>query len=374
MIKFPFGPEEYILLVFLISLLIQLCYYWLIFGRLAFFKQPELNTRQFPVSIVICSRNSSELLQENLPLILNQDYPNFEVVVVNDGSDDDTEIMLHGLTLNYPNLKIINLKQNINFFRGKKFPLSIGIKSAAHEYLLLTDADCKPRSDKWLAGMQQHFSENTEVVLGYSPYKKQKGILNLLIQYDTFFTAIQYLSFTLSGMPYMGVGRNLAYKKSLFLKSKGFTSHYKIQSGDDDLFINTIARKNNTCIAINPDTFIDTVAEETFISWYRQKKRHLTTGRFYRLSHKIVLGLYVISQFFYFASFILMLAIVYNIFIVFGLFLIRLISQIIIFKKCISKLHETNLLLFSPFIELFFMIFNPLLFFTGLVVKNNKWR
>ncbi|HPG33135.1 MAG TPA: glycosyltransferase, partial [Lentimicrobium sp.] len=215
------SPFFIAILALLVALLIQLAYFWLIFSRLAFYNSAKrpVNEAKEPVSVIICAKNEYHNLVRFLPAILEQNYPEFEVVVVNDASDDDTFYLLRELADKNPRLKVINITQNLNFFTGKKFPLSIGIRSAKYDVVLLTDADCYPAGPEWLAGMQAAFTGKTEIVIGYGPYAPQPGLLNKLIRFDTLMVAVQYMSLALSGMPYMGVGRNLAYHKSLYFKT-----------------------------------------------------------------------------------------------------------------------------------------------------------
>lgn len=360
---------------FILSVLIQLIYYWFIFGKLAYYKKKEiLNTPLIPVSVIICARNESENLRKNLPLVLEQDYPDFEVVVVDDNSDDDTFFLLKDLGAKYPHLKVVKKEESVNFFKGKKFALALGIKSAKNEILLLTDADCYPQTNQWLRKMQQQFTSGREIVLGYGTYKRSKGLLNSIIRYDTMMTAVYYLSFALAKIPYMGVGRNLAYTKSLFYKNKGFTSHYKIQSGDDDLFINQCSNRLNTAIQIDSDCHTVSYPKTTFKQWFLQKKRHYSTGRYYKFKHKFLLTLFPFCQFLYFPLLAILLVYQVKIEIVLALLLIKLISRIIIMKKCINMLQEKKLLVISLFIELFFVIFNPVLHFSNIIRRQNKWK
>ena len=221
------NPILFIALALLaVSTLIQLIYYWFIYGKVAFFKQKnEFVRTDQGVSVIVCARDEYYNLKENLPLLLGQDYSKFEVVVVNHGSEDDTQYLLRDLAAEHANLKIVNLAQDLNFFTGKKFPLSIGIKSAKYDVLLFTDADCVPRSNQWLRRMAANFTQGTDIVLGYGAYSKSNSLLNLLIRFDTTRIAMNYLGFARAGMPYMGVGRNMSYRKSLFFNQKGFISH-----------------------------------------------------------------------------------------------------------------------------------------------------
>jgi glycosyltransferase involved in cell wall biosynthesis len=243
--------------LFAAAALIQILYYLMYFKRVAHYQPPVPETSQtHPVSIIVCSRDEDENLARNLPGVLVQDYPaTHEVIAVNDNSVDDSRFVLEELQKRFKHLQIIALEQEAKLIAGKKFPLSIGIKECKHEIVLLTDADCMPASEHWLATMQAAFTPGIEIVLGYGAYYKQPGILNKLIRWETSHTALQYFGFALAGTPYMGVGRNLSYRKELFFRNKGFSAINNLPGGDDDLFINKVATKTNTAVVLHPDAF-----------------------------------------------------------------------------------------------------------------------
>jgi len=370
------NPLLFIALAVLVFVtIIQLIYYWSIYGKVAFFKQKNEFVRSDQgVSVIVCARDEYFNLKENLPLLLAQDYSLFEVVVVNHGSEDETHYLLRDLAEVHKNLKIVNVPQDLNFFTGKKFPLSIGIKSASYEVLLFTDADCVPASNQWLRRMAANFTEGTDIVLGYGAYSKSKSLLNLLIRFDTTRIAMNYLGFAQAGMPYMGVGRNMAYRKSLFFRQNGFISHYRIQSGDDDLFINKAATSGNTRIEIQPDAQTISKPKTTFDQWIRQKRRHLQTGGFYKPTHKFVLGLFALTQTLFWALAIALLVMWYQPYVVLGIFGLRLFTQLLVTGKVMKKLSEKGFLFLIPFFELFLMIISPLLAFANVLNKPVKWR
>lgn len=360
--------------IFALAFLVQFFYYWFFFSRLAFVKR-RLGTEGFePVSVVVSAHNEAYNLEKNLPLILEQDYPDFEVIVVNDGSHDETDAVLKLLAHKYPHLKVVNVTQSVIFFRSKKFPLSVGIKSAKNEILLLTDADCRPVSNQWIKEMQACYDKEAEIVLGYGPYEKLPGLLNLLIRYDTFQIAIQYFSFALSGRAYMGVGRNLSYKKSLFFKHKGFINHYHISSGDDDLFINAAATRTNTRIQPNSGSYVFSEPKKTLRSWIIQKRRHFTTGRYYKPKYKSLLGIQALSAVVYYASLAYLLAIQLYWPYILVAHSLRLISRMVLFGYGAKKLNERNLYLLSPLFDAFFTFFNPFLALISIVFKIKKWK
>lgn len=373
-----FSTLELILLaLFALTTLIQLAYYWIVFARLAFYV-PDGNTREEntpPVSVVIAARNEYYNLNNNLPAILEQNYPSFEVVVVNHASDDDTAELLEQFKNRYPNLKVVTIQQDLNFFKGKKFPLSIGIHEAKNDVLVLTDADCKPVSKNWIKNIAGHYdSVKTQVVLGYGPYEKKKGLLNLIIRYDTFMVAMQYLSFALMGNPYMGVGRNLSYRKSLFLQHKGFISHYGIASGDDDLFIREVANKRNTEIELHPDSFVYSKPKTTFSGWWNQKKRHLSTSVKYKPGIKLLLGMFGFSQLLFYILFIVLLILKIDWQLTLSIFLLRFFTQIIVNKKVTTLFKDPSLFLFSLLIDGVYILIMPILTLASIFTKQSKWK
>ncbi len=376
MLNFEFNTLIIIALtVFGLGFTLQMVYWWGFFARLAFYKPPEKESPSTAsVSVVICARNEYNNLRQNLPLILAQQFHDFELVVVNDCSDDDSEELLTELARQEPRLKVVHMRQSLNFFQGKKFPLSMGIKSAKNEILLLTDADCRPESDQWIAQMVKPYGSDIDIVLGYGPYETGKGLLNKIIRFDTLHIGIQYLSLALAGKPYMGVGRNLSYRKSVFIRNKGFTSHYNIASGDDDLFISQVAKKHNTRIAIAEGTRTFSEPKKTMLEWAQQKRRHLSTGKHYSSPNKTILGSYYLSQMLFYFGFFWLLLLPFSPIVAIGGFVLRLFSQLFLTKACMKQLGEKDLLLFSPFAEVILIIFNMMLSLVNVIKKRDKWK
>jgi glycosyltransferase involved in cell wall biosynthesis len=363
--------EEIIFYCFATATAIQVFYYTWFFSRIAFYNQKQkTRTQQHPVSVIICARDEDENLARNLPGVLVQTYRStYEVVAVNDNSVDDSKYILQELKKTFKSLNVIELTQEAKLISGKKYPLSIGIKESRHEVLLLTDADCVPASEFWIQKMQDAYDDNIEIVLGYGAYLKCPGILNKLIRFETFHTALQYLSYALAGVPYMGVGRNLSYKKGLFLRNKGFSSINHIPSGDDDLFINKVATKNNTAIIIDPEAVTRSIPKRTWREWQKQKARHYTTAKFYKPNPKFLLGSYVVTQFLFYPLFIATM-IVYDWRIALGLFGLRLLVQAIILYKSMKKMGEKDL--WPWFIALDIWMFLYYIVFASALWKKPK--
>lgn len=345
---------------------VQLFYYLYFFIRLAFYKEKTKSiSSQQPVSVVICAKDEAANLAKNLPGVLYQDYrTTHEVIVVNDNSLDDSKYVIDEYKKEFKNLNVIELVQEAKLITGKKFPLSMGIKSSKYETLLLTDADCVPASEHWINTMQNAYNDDTEIVLGYGAYMKHKGFLNKLIRFETFHTALQYFSYALAGLPYMGVGRNLSYKKNVFNRNKGFSSINHLPSGDDDLFINQVANKSNTEIVINKDAHTLSEPKKTFGDWVKQKNRHYTTAKFYKPKFKMLLGLYHASLFFLYPLFVVSLVFC-KWWLVLSIFGVRFLIQIFVFAKTMNKLNEKDLLpwfwLFDIWMFIYQIIFIPAL-------------
>lgn len=279
-------------------LLLNLFYHYWFWIRLLLYKdkQSVFNRQESPVSVIIAARNEAVNLAKHLPAFLEQDYPDFEVVVVNDCSYDESEDVLKDLQLRYPRLKVVTIAEQPKYPTGKKFALTLGIKAAEHNVLLFSDADCYPASKQWIRQMQKQYIDKTEIVLGYGAYAREKSLLNLFIQYDTVLSALQYLSHALAGRAYMGVGRNLSYYRSLFFFHKGFVSHIKHLSGDDDLFVNQASTGANVRISIEPEAYTISIPKKSWKAWHRQKNRHYSTGKFYRSGDKFWLAFIAFSH------------------------------------------------------------------------------
>lgn len=286
-----FSDAQFVtFLVFIGSWLLLLLLFLLSHFRLALTKNNSSPTNTTPVSLVICAKNEAENLLTNIPHIMSQDYPEFEVVVVNDSSWDNTEDILKAFSSQHPNLKVLNLNEDIQRMTGKKFALTMGIKATKYETLLLTDADCKPLDKTWIRDMVKTKGDSG-IVLGVSLLNKEKGLLKNLFRFESFLTAVTYLSFAKLGKPYMGVGRNLLYDKSLFFEVGGFKKHMHIAGGDDDLFINEVATKKNTTFTMEFSAQTSSDSSHSLKEWWTQKKRHLYASKFYKTRNKALLGL-----------------------------------------------------------------------------------
>lgn len=327
-----------------------------------------------PISVIICARNEADNLSQYLPLVLEQNYPNFEVIVVNDRSWDRTREVLETLSEQYKNLKIVKVPEGEKFIAGKKFAVTMGIKAASNEWLVFTDADCSPASPNWLLGMQQPADEQVSIVLGYSPYMRNRGILNSLIRFETFFTAINYLSFALKGMPYMGVGRNMAYKRSLFFKNRGFAAHMHIPSGDDDLFVNANATSRNTEIRINPDAHVWSVPNTTLGAYLRQKKRHFGAGKFYKKSHQFILSLQIIAQFLFYALLTALCFFKSGILVAGGVFGLSLLIRCLIYPRLLKRLNYAELRWWFPVLDILLFVFLIINGILSIFIKKVKWK
>lgn len=370
-----FGADEYVLIAACFCCVALIVHYFLSIFPVAGIKKtrlaetPELK----PLSVIICARNEDDNLTEFLPKVLTQDYPEFEVLIVNDCSWDNTENVIDEFAKIFPNLRKLNIKEDDYYKHGKKFAVMVGIKGAKHEQLVFTDADCVPASDQWLRDMAMGFAPGKEIVLGYGAYQKEPGFLNKLIRFDTFQIAAQYLSAAVKGKAYMGVGRNLAYHKSLFFKHKGFSSHYHINSGDDDLFINEACTPDNTNICVSHQAITLSVPEKTFRNWRLQKQRHLTTAPYYNSATKLRITMSYLWVYLFYLSLAGLCCFRSTLIAAGALFFLKILFQMIIFRKASKTLNEPDLWLLS-FLHEFALLFTyPVFHLSRTLAKRNKW-
>ncbi len=260
--------------------------------------QTDILKKQEPISIIISCRNEAENLTKLIPVLLAQKYATFELILIDDRSYDDTRQVIFDAQKLDNRIKLVRIDDKPDKPDepdGKKFALTMGIKAAKYDRLLFTDADCLPNTENWIAEMSEGFTTDKKFVLGVSLYDVEKGFLNSFIQFETLMTIAQYLSWALMGSPYMGVGRNLAYRKSTFLENNGFYRHLRIVGGDDDLIVNRLAKDKETAICLSPESQTHSEAKKTWNSWYIQKKRHLSVGKHYKFSDKLRTSMFIFS-------------------------------------------------------------------------------
>lgn len=358
-----------------ITSVVQLYYILFQFSGVGFKKELPVNLSKYePVSVVICARNELKNLREFLPLVLKQDYPQYQVIVVNDCSWDQSSKYLEEMEDAHFNLKVITINEQEKYQHGKKFALTLGIKGAAYEHLVFTDADCYPASNQWLKQMVGTISIDKEIVIGYGAYQRRSGLLNKWIRFDTAQNGLLFLSRALKGKAYMGVGRNLGYLKSLFFKNKGFASHNHLLSGDDDLFVNETANKQNVGVCLALEAFTYSNPKEYIKDWIRQKRRHMSSGKFYKSSDKSLIGIYFFSHTLFWILIAVSMILKLNWEIAVAMLSTRLIAQIIVYWTGFRKLGEKDLIILIPIFDLIAAIIYPLLAITNPFIKIRVWK
>ncbi len=353
-----------------VSLVVLSLYYGLTLLRVATHKGKNLPDSSAlsvsdlpPVSVVLVAHNESEFLKESLPYLLEQDYPNFEVVVVDYTSRDDTQFVLQVCSENYPNLKAISFPEDVNMFKGKKYPLSIGIKSAKNDVILLTEPGCVPKDFGWIREMVCGYMHGASAVLGYSLLKDGKGLLALLQQYENMMFGASYLGMALLGNPYTATGRNLSFRRDFFFSHGGFISHYSISEGADDLFVNQNVTRSNSTVVLHEKAAVEADVNSTFSLWHEDRRARFVTRHLYGLKDKLILLAYPLSL----VIFILVLVLLW----VGGLFPWQLLAAVlglkivwqVICTALYGKRFKIKVVQFlSPIFEIYFLFANTILY------------
>lgn len=372
------GQFHLISIIYFIVFLIQAYFYFKYFFPFVSKnnKPSTANQNKDAVSVIICAHNELKNLQQNLHFFLNQECEDYEVIVVNDRSDDGSNEWLNDQEKLYSHLKSIHIVKTPENFNPKKYALTKGIDSATNDIILLSDADCLPASNHWVDRMSQSFTKSTSIVLGASLYKKDNGFLNQFIRFETLQTALLYLSFAYKKEAYMGVGRNLAYRKSFFLYNEGFKDLSPIMGGDDDLWVNKHANKENTSICTHYESLTFSIPKRKWSSFFKQKKRHLSVGKYYKVKDKIKLGLFHFSQSLLWILFILglMLGSPTDCLILSFLILMHIVGQYVaLYKLSINfgiKFMHYNL----PVLEILFIFYYWIWGIYASLTKHLKWK
>ncbi|AWA29948.1 glycosyl transferase family 2 [Flavobacterium magnum] len=354
---------------------IQFIYYVLIFGKLAFVKPKQNNPKKIPVSVIVCAKNEEENVAKYIPLLAEQNYPDYEIVLIDDASFDNTLEVFEEFERQYKNVRLVKVANNEAFWGNKKFALTLGIKAARKEYLLFTDADCYPTSRNWITEMSSHFTLQKTIVLGYGAYEKiPNSFLNKIIRFETLLAATQYFSWARIGRPFMGVGRNLAYKREEFFKVDGYRDHLKIRSGDDDLFVNQVAHGKNTTVCYAPESFTYSRPKTTFGSWFTQKRRHISTAKHYKSSDKLQLGLFYATQLSFLILPVILLAFQFEWIAVTAIIGFRYLFTWLTLGFAAGKLKEKDVMVWYPVIEMVVVFTQLNIFITNLFSKPVHWK
>ena len=361
--------------LFLAVLLGQFIYYVVLFGKFSFAKWTSAPQKRVPISVIVCAKNEEENVKTFVPLLMQQDYPDFEVVLIDDASSDDTLAIFEAFEKQYANIKLVKVQNNEAFWGNKKFALTLGIKAAKYDYLLFTDADCYPASPQWIKEMSSQFTTQKTIVLGYGAYEKIKNsFLNKLIRFETLLSATSYFSWAKLGKPYMGVGRNLAYKKDEFFNVRGFMDHMKIRSGDDDLFINQAATGSNTSWCLSADSFTYSKPKTNLKEWLNQKRRHVSTASYYKGFDQFQLGLFYCLQLVFIVLAIVLLAFQFQWIVVLSLVGFRYVFAWISLGFAAGKLKEKDVMYWFPFLELLLIFMQLSIFISTLFSKPVHWK
>lgn len=361
--------------LFIAVVVVQFLYYIVFFGKFSFAKPQVSTPKRVPISVIVCAKNEEENVKNFVPLLAEQNYPDYEIVLIDDASSDETLEVFEAFEKQYSNIKLVKVENNEAFWGNKKFALTLGIKATKNEYLLFTDADCYPKTTEWIKEMSAQFTKEKTIVLGYGAYERIKGsFLNKIIRFETLLTATQYFSWAKSGKPYMGVGRNMAYKREEFFKVRGFMDHMKIRSGDDDLFINQAANAKNTTICYTPESFTFSKPKTTFKEWFKQKRRHVATAQHYKSFDRTQLALFYGTQLLFIILPIILLAFQFQWIAVVSLIGFRYLIAWLSLGFAAGKLKEKDVMYWFPFIEIILIFTQLNVFITNTFSKPVHWK
>lgn len=347
---------------YMLLFVIQLVYYLYLFLKpYRFFKSKqgvEENKEEaayLGITVIITAKNEAANLRSNLLDILEQDYPNFQVVVVNNGSDDSTAELLDDLSKIYSNLYVTYIPIGSEKLNNKKLAITVGIKAAKHDILLFTEPDSKPLSDKWILEVAREFNKGKEVVLGACRLIKKRGVVNNYIQYDNILNGIRYLTPALLKRPWFGIGRNMAYRKDLFYKEKGFSALLNVENGEDNLFIDKIANKDNIAVVLSNESLVESNVADSTRAWRKDRSSYLRTKKHLSKLFSRVFALEVVSRYLFYILFLLLIVVGIqfrlnvSIAIAVLLFVIRFIVLLYVMNK-VGKIYDSKRLYISHLI------------------------
>jgi glycosyltransferase involved in cell wall biosynthesis len=333
----------------------------------------QVNDRPLFVSVVVAAKDEFNNLQSLIPTLLRQDYPHFEIVVALDRPTDGSQALLEHWAAQDPRVRFVSVENLPPGWDGKKFALTQGIHAAQGEILLLTDADCLPASPQWIALMTAAYGPETAMVLGIGAYKPRTGLLNQAIQFETAYTAFQYVGMAAIGNPYMAVGRNLSFRKSFFLEKNGYGKFADRIGGDDDLFVNT--HGSHAKITAQPDRNAHTLSipKNSWKQWWKQKKRHLGAGTAYRWQDQLWIGTLNATHLLFYLFALVSLA-QFNALPIIFVYICRQMALFALFwLGARATCLQGNKMILLPFMDICYTLYYLATGFAALFIKSRKW-
>lgn len=376
--------EIYLVIVTGVLFIIQLFFYFICFARPFRARKKDkvqyepAGKEQPPVSVIVYAKNESENLKRFLPEILKQEYPTYEVIVVNDGSTDESDNILKSLNNTYPHLYHTYIPEEVKYLSRKKLALTVGIKAAKYDILLFTEANCRPASNLWIQKMAQNFTPGTDIVLGIGAYENKKGFLHKLAAYDNMITGLQYLSSALRHQPYMGSGKNLAYRKELFFQHKGYYKSLNLHAGEDDLFINEIANKKNTKVELSGESITQMAPYERFKVWKEMKVSKAATLRHIKGGATTFYKLGILNRMLFSAGVLaLVITGIFSNPLLIGagvlFYLLWYLTQAIILKKSAKMFHQQTMTGWLPLLNIILPAYNIYIYIYRIFRGKNDY-
>lgn len=249
-----------------------------------------------PVSIVIIADNNAREIERNLDAFLCQDYPaGYEVIVVISKDEDGTKDVLKTFK-GYENLYVTFVPNSSRYMSIRKLAVTLGVKAAKHEWILLTDADCKPNSERWISKMMASRS-GVNMVTGYCNYD---GEATDYQRFDRFYREYTFMREASKGHAYATASQNLLFKKSMFMDNRGFLGNLKYLRGEYAFLVNKYAEYAPVAVCADIDGGV-TEQSPTKKEWrnanmfYAETRHHLAHGFRHRLSFNFDMSfLYVV--------------------------------------------------------------------------------
>lgn len=366
-----------IFILFVVIAVVQLIYYFIVYGKFAFHhKKNALSLREIPLSVVIVVRDNASQILQTLPKFLEQQYPNYEIVIVNDRSPDEQSVFaIKEYQKRFSNVKFIDLSDAVSTSRGRKMAVSMGIKCSSYGNIVITDPDCLPASEHWLSNLSQNIQGQKKIVLGYSTYIKRRTPYNAFLHFDKLVGAVQYFSLALYNSTYRGDFSNIVFMRNLFYQQKGFTSFNHLQWGEEDIFIHNVATPTNTAIEYNPDSAIISQNVPSYGYWRLHKISLFFTRKFNSLKNRAILSSYNITNllFYIFLVFAILMNITNPIFLytTIGIAVVRIASMYVVFGISAKKLNEKQIIPHLLFYDILFSLLNPL-YWSASKLNNKK--
>jgi len=346
-------------LVFAVLFIISILFLFLFTGRILFRKKIQHSTAA-PLSLIYTVRNEETRLKNNMAPVLSINGVDFEVIVVDDFSQDNSFQVLGMLRGRSDRLKVSTLQQETRF--STKMAQNLALKAASFEWILTVPISYENASIEWISGISNALDFNKTVVLSYCSAQNSGGFINRIYRIENYLSFTKSVGYILNNFPFVYSEENVAFQKKKYFEIGGHGLKISEQYANLELLINFFIRKKTTSILFESVTAIKKTEDLIWNDYLDILKKSLRIEKHLSGSKKAMLAFDEITKLLFPPVTVVVIILLFDLWPLFSaLLLIMFIARLVIIKIMQNRLNERKIFISSllydlivPYFKLFY--------------------